>query len=64
VAKVSTRGFSLLLHRFLLHEDFEELVQRAIDSGIGEPTGCGHGHEVAFIVPVVIGLRKVRRRRS
>jgi len=65
VAKVSGRGFHLMLRCFLLHEDFDELVQRAIDSGIGEPSVCGHGFEVALVVPplVLIGGRVRRRRR-
>lgn len=64
VGKVSFSGFHLMLSRFLLVEDFDELVQRAKDSGIGSPPGCGKGHEVALIVPLVVVLRKLRRRRS
>jgi hypothetical protein len=52
-----------MLRRFLLHEDYHELRQRAIHSGIGGPWACGRGHEVAFIVPLVVVLRRIRRRR-
>jgi len=63
VAKVSGSGFHLMLRGFLLPEDFHELVDRAVDSGIGGTPWCGPGHEVALILPLVVVLRKIRRRR-
>ena len=62
VGKVTGRGLHLMAKRFLLLEDFDELLNRAKESGIGKGD-CGRGFQTALVVPVLVVLGKLRRRR-
>jgi len=60
ISRVAVHSARLMQDGFLLPKDRQKVIDTALESGIG----CGLGFELALLLPPLVWLRQLRRRRT